>query len=159
MCWEWCVMISLLQPPKLFYQRKEWEKEGMLAARSQHTVHLEVSSALPLSQPVCCTPSPTSSNLPLTAVFFSSFQPLLLCVWGLGFLSLLHASAAHPNCEFNPQNTLTATVREDYDSSYHIWWFYCMFILHVQYFMEHSSMYHMLTAAWQDRVITIRRRG
>lgn len=55
---------------ELFNHWKEWEKEGTSAERSQHTVHLEVSSTLSLSQPVCC-PSPHITKPPsLCCLFF-----------------------------------------------------------------------------------------
>lgn len=49
--------------PRLFYQRKEWG--GILYIWKSHQFSL--------SQSVCCTPSPTSSNVPLTALFLCSF--------------------------------------------------------------------------------------
>lgn len=51
---------------------KEWEKEGTSAERSQHTVHLEVSSALSLSQPVCCTSPHITKPPSLCCLFFFS---------------------------------------------------------------------------------------
>lgn len=65
---------------ELFNYWKEWEKEGTSAERSQHTVHLEVSSTLSLSQPVCC-PSPHITKPPSLCCLFFFFS----ASWFQGF--------------------------------------------------------------------------
>lgn len=94
-----CDGLSAATPVKPPCQWKEWEGKGTLAARSQHSVHLEVSS-----HPSPHTTPHVIKLLSRRCLFlFASAQVLLprLGLWGS--LSVLRASARHPNCESYPQ--------------------------------------------------------
>lgn len=111
--------LNAATPVKLSCQWKEWEEKGTLAARSQHSVHLEVSSH----------PFPHVIKLLSCCCLFlcASAQVSAPPSGALGF-------SLSPACfSSSPQlwilSPVTATVTEDYDRGFYICWFYCSLLI------------------------------